>query len=163
MIATVRDQVREALGELRRTVATLRAPVEADLQLRQALRRLANHFEGATGITVHLMLPDESQNLPDAHRLALYRAAQEALTNVQRHAGADDVWLQLSHQDGTVTLLVGDNGAGFPARAEQEGFGLRGMRERAEQLGGELYLEPRPGGGTQLSYRIPLPVENAHG
>jgi signal transduction histidine kinase len=163
MIATVRDQVREALGELRRTVATLRAPVEVDLQLRQGLRRLANHFEEATAITVHLMLPVERPDLPDEHRLAVYRAAQEALTNVQRHAGANDVWLQLNHQDGAVTLLVGDNGAGLPAGAEQGGFGLRGMRERAEQLGGELYLEPRPGGGTQLSFRIPLPVEDSDG
>jgi signal transduction histidine kinase len=162
MIATVREQVRDALSELRRTVATLRAPLEADLQLRAALRRLATHFEEATGITVHLMLPDEKPDLPDAKRMALYRAAQEALTNVHRHAEARDVWLQLAWQDETVALLVGDNGKGLPAGDARSGFGLRGLRERAEQLGGELYLEPRSGGGTQLYFRLPLPVEEAH-
>ena len=159
MVGTVRDQVREALTELRRTVAKLRAPLEADLELRKALLRLATHFEEATGITAHLMLTDEIEGLPEAHRLAFYRAAQEALTNVQRHADAQDVWLQLTWHDGVITLLVSDNGAGIPNVADQGGFGLRGLRERAAQLGGELYLESRPGGGTQLSFRLPLAVE----
>jgi signal transduction histidine kinase len=78
---------------------------------------------------------------------------------VQRHADAQDVWLQLTQHDGMITLLVSDNGAGLPDVADQGGFGLRGLRERAAQLGGELYLEPRPGGGTQLSFRLPLLVQ----
>jgi signal transduction histidine kinase len=159
MVGTVREQVREALSELRSTVARLRAPLEADLQLCRALERLAGHFEGATGLTVHLMLPAEMQDLPDAHRLALYRAAQEALTNVHRHAQAQDVWLQLTRQDGIIALLVSDNGTGFHRESARDGgYGLSGLRERAAQLGGELYLEPRSGGGTQLSFRLPLPA-----
>jgi signal transduction histidine kinase len=163
MVGVVREQVSEALSELRRTVATLRAPLEEDLQLRSALQRLVRHFEEATGITVHLLLPDERAELSDPYRLALYRAAQEALTNVQRHAQARDVWLQLTWQDGMVALLVGDNGVGLSREVEQSGFGLRGLRERAAQLGGEFYVEPRPGGGTQLSLRLPLPVEGGDG
>jgi signal transduction histidine kinase len=163
MVGVVREQVSEALSELRRTVATLRAPLEEDLQLHSALQRLVRHFEEATGITVHLMLPDERPELPDPYRVALYRVAQEALTNVQRHAQARDVWLQLTWQDGMVALLVGDNGVGPSRDAEQSGFGLRGLRERAAQLGGEFYVEPRPGGGTQLSLRLPLPVEGGDG
>lgn len=163
LVGTVREQVREALAELRATVAALRAPVEADLQLGSALRRLMDHFEEATGLTIHRVLPEEMPPLPDAHRLALYRAAQEALTNVQRHAGAEQVWLVLSAGDDAIALLVSDDGKGVMLAGETEGFGLRGLRERAEQLGGELHLEPRPGGGTQLSFRLPLPRKNDNG
>jgi signal transduction histidine kinase len=159
MIGTVREQVGEALGELRSTVATLRTPVEADLQLRSALRRLVTDFEGATGLTVHRLLPDELPTLSDSRRLALYRAAQEALTNIQRHAGAGQVWLVLTVSDDAITLLVSDDGQGMSVRADSTGFGLRGLRERVTQLGGELHVEPRPGGGTQLSVRLPLPPE----
>jgi signal transduction histidine kinase len=159
LVATVREQVREALAELRATVATLRSPVEADLHLRSALRRMVAHFEEATGLTINRVLPEEMPPLPDAHRLALYRAAQEALTNVQKHAGAHQAWLVLTAGDGTVTLLVSDDGAGISLRSGQTGFGLQGLRERAEQLGGEVHVESRPGGGTQVSFRLPLPPE----
>jgi signal transduction histidine kinase len=164
MVGTVRDEVREALGELRSTVATLRTPIEADLQLLSSLSRLAAHFEQAAGVTVHQAVPEEMPSLPDTHRLALYRAAQEALTNVQRHAGAEQVWLVLTAHEGSVTLLVSDDGRGLPLSGEQTGFGLRGLRERAAQLDGELHVEPRPGGGTQVSFRLPLPgAEEWHG
>jgi signal transduction histidine kinase len=159
LVGTVREQVREALSELRATVATLRMPIEADLQLRSSLRRLMAHFEEATGLTVNRILPQEMPHLPDGYRLTLYRAAQEALTNIQKHAEAQQVWLVLSTSDDAVTLLVGDDGRGLTLSRDATGFGLRGLRERAEQLGGELHLEPRPGGGTQLSFRLPLPAE----
>ena len=163
MVGVVREQVSEALSELRRTVATLRAPLEEDLQLRRALQRLVRHFEEATGITVHLMLPDERPELPDTYRVALYRAAQEALTNVQRHAQAGEVWFQLTLQEGRITLLVGDNGVGPTTRTpSNSGFGLHGLRERAARLGGEMHLDARPGGGTQLRFSLPLPQEETH-
>jgi signal transduction histidine kinase len=173
LVGTVREQVHEALSELRATVATLRSPVEADLNLLSALRRLMAHFEQATGLMVHSVLPDELPPLPDAHRLALYRAAQEALTNIQKHADARRVWLVLSTGGGaalgnavqggdtvtmeeTVTLLVSDDGRGVDTERNSGGFGLHGLRERADHLGGTLHVEPRPGGGTQLSFCLPL-------
>jgi signal transduction histidine kinase len=164
MVGTVREEVREALAELRSAVATLRAPIEADLHLRGSLQRLIAHFEDATGLMVHQVLPEEMPPLPGAYRLAIYRTAQEALTNIQKHAQAKRVWLMLTTRDHAVTLLVGDDGQGVSLRKEQTGFGLRGMRERAAQLGGELHLEPRAGGGTQVSFRLPLPAqEDTHG
>ncbi len=162
MVRTVRQQVKEALSELRRTVATLRAPVEADLSLPRALRRLATGFESATGITMHLMAPDELPELSSAQRVALYRAAQESLTNIQRHAQARDAWLQLSSQNGTMTLVVRDNGVGLPDSAGLSGFGIRGLRERALQLGGGFTLQPRPGRGTQVSFHLPLGQEQPY-
>jgi signal transduction histidine kinase len=159
MVGTVREQVREALGELRSTVATLRTPIEADLQLRSSLRRLVTHFEEATDIAVHRLLPEVIPDLPSEQRLALYRATQEALTNIQRHAEASQVWLVLTVSDDAITLLVSDDGQGLTFSGKELGFGLQGMRERAAQLGGDLHLEPRRGGGAQLSFRLPLPQE----
>ncbi len=162
MVGVVRDQVREGLSELRRTVATLRTPLEADLSLSQSLARLAADFEAGTGIVVHLDLPDHPPALPDTHRLALYRATQEGLTNVQRHARAGSVWLRLSvlDRDRAVTLVVEDDGVGFPADAEQVGLGLRGMQERALQLGGALALGSSPWGGARITLRLPLSWED---
>lgn len=161
MVGTVRQQVREALAELRATVAALRTPVEADLQLRSSLRRLISHFEEATGLTVHRIVPEDLLNVPQTHRLALFRTAQEALTNIQKHAKASQVWFVLTVRDDAITLLIGDDGTGISLSGQPAGYGLRGLRERAAQLGGELYLEPRQGGGSQLSLRLPLPVEEA--
>ncbi|HSJ58487.1 MAG TPA: sensor histidine kinase [Anaerolineae bacterium] len=158
MVGTAREQVREALAELRGTVATLRTPVAVDLQLGSALRRLVADFEAATGVPVHQAVPDELPALPEMHRLALYRAAQEGLTNIQRHAQASQAWLVLDVRDGTVRLLIGDDGRGLPAAgAGDRGFGLRGLCERAVQLGGDCHVAPRPGGGTQLSFQLTLP------
>jgi len=163
MVGTVREQVREALSELRSTVAALRTPIEADLRLRDSVRRLASTFEEATGLTVNLMLPEEMPDLPGLYRLALYRTAQEALTNVQRHAQAQDIWLQLTCDGEAITLMVSDNGVGIPVGADEAGFGLRGMYERAARLGGELHLDPRPGGGSQVRFSLPLPEEETDG
>jgi signal transduction histidine kinase len=162
MVGTVREQIREALGELRSTVAALRSPIEADLQLRAALRRLIDDFERATGLTVHRVLPDEMPLLPETYRLTFLRAAQEALTNIEKHAGANQVWLVLSVGNEDAALLVSDDGIGVSPTAGSRGFGLQGLRERAGKLGGELHVESRPGGGTQLSLRLPLPGSGDH-
>ncbi len=162
MVGTSREQVRGALGELRAVVATLRSPLEADLGLRTALERMAGGFEQATGITVHLMLTPDLPDLPETHRLALYRTAQEALTNIQKHARASDAWLQLTRQDGNILLLVRDNGQGIGDPNGGLGFGLRGLRERAAHLGGDMLIEGRAGGGTQISIRLPLDEGSGH-
>jgi len=160
MVVTVREQVRQALAELRRAVTALRVPLEADLPLPDSLTRLATRFEEGTGITVHRALPEDMAPLPETHRLALYRAAQEALTNVQRHADAHQVWLVLTADDERVILLVGDDGCGFPPEIERHGFGLEGLRERVARLGGTLHLGARPGGGAEVRVSLPLPEED---
>jgi signal transduction histidine kinase len=160
MVHTVHQQVVEALAELRRTVATLRTPLEVDLSLLSALTRLASGFEEATGITVNRMLPEELPSLPDTHRLALQRAAQEALTNVQRHAQAKQVWLELTLEPEAISLLVKDDGRGFVVdTASQHGFGLRGMQERAAHLNGAFHLNSTPGAGSQICFHLPLPPD----
>ncbi len=159
MIGTMREQMKEALADLRRTVATLRAPLTDDLPLAVALTRLAQNFQGGTGLAVHLQLPSALPDVSAAQRLTLYRAAQEALTNAQRHAHAQHIWLDVQESDHQLTLTAADDGQGFPSGLNGEGYGLRGLRERAAQLGGQLYLESRPEGGAQL--RLVLPTEAA--
>ena len=170
MIATVREQVREALSELRQSVAVLRQPVELDLSLEMAVRRLGEAFQQATGTSLEVQI-DELPALPDPHRLALYRAAQEALTNIQRHAQAQHAWLKLSAVEQRLEMVVEDDGVGCnlaqettssPAGDQPVGFGLLGLQERAAQLRGECRVENREAGGCQLTFWLPYPVEEPH-
>ena len=93
---------------------------------------------------------------PDAE-LAVYRIAQEALTNVARHSCCDEARLELRPLDGGVLLEVSDAGAGFDPAKIPEGAGIRGMRERALLAGGELEIEGAPRGGTTVRLRLPGP------
>jgi signal transduction histidine kinase len=162
MIATVHQQMREGLNELRRTVATLRTPLAVDLSLPKALLQLARDFEQATQLRIHVSAPDTLPPLPNRRRIALYRAAQEALTNVQRHAQAQTAWLTLQVTAQAATLIISDDGIGLPDDLEDNGFGLRGMRERAAQLGGEMQLTTRTEGGACVVFRLPLTVEETN-
>ncbi len=154
MLATVRDQVRQSLSELRRTVAALRQPVD---DLPAALTALAQRFAAATGLAVTVHCASDLGELPPAVRLLLYRAAQEGLTNVQRHAHARHAWLTLTREGNHVVLTLDDDGQGPPPHPlEQGGLGLRGMAEQAHRFGGQASLHPRPQGGARLVIRIPL-------
>jgi signal transduction histidine kinase len=162
MVETVRQQVLEGLGELRRTVAALRTPVEEELSLPNALTRLAQHFEEATGIHSQLELPVQTPPLPPAVRHALYRTAQEALTNIQRHSGARQVWLAFAALDGDrLELRIADDGKGLTESISSHGYGLRGLQERAEQLQGSFTATNRPGGGALIQLTLPWPTTTA--
>ncbi len=168
MVGTMRDQLKEALAELRQAVAALRATSPAPAAgdpgpslepFDDTVAALAHTFQVATGLPVYLALPADFPPLPLAHRLALYRAVQESLTNIQRHAAASQAWLEIQLDNGTILLTVADDGQGLPPETPDGRFGLQGLRERAGQLGGQMILEPRPGGGTQLRFQLPLPEE----
>ena len=162
MVNAVRQQLNEGLSDVRRTVAMLRTPVFTDVSLPKALHELATGFEKATQLPIRVTLPDTLPPLPEAYRLALYRAAQEALTNVQRHAHASQASLTMDISAAGLTLCVGDNGIGLPEGAGQQGFGLRGMRERVTQLGGSVDLSSEAAGGTTVSIQLPTPLEKSH-
>ncbi|HRI56551.1 MAG TPA: sensor histidine kinase [Anaerolineae bacterium] len=164
MVGAVLEEIRAGLGELRRTVATLRTPVEADLALGPALKRLTDDFQRATGIAIQLSVADDLPELTASQRHALYRGAQEGLTNIQKHAGAGAAWIDLICVDGTVALRVRDDGLGLAANAgDQTGFGLPGLYERATQLGGQLTVGSAPAGGVELLMTLPLAPEQSHG
>ncbi|MBN1427233.1 MAG: sensor histidine kinase [Anaerolineae bacterium] len=155
MIDTSRRQVREALQDLRRTVGRLREPVEIELSLTQALRHLVAGFQETTGLAVHLELPGNTCEVSSAQRLALYRTAQEGLTNIQRHAAAHQAWLRLECSPDRIVLQVIDDGRGLADDTPSAGFGLLGLQERAAQLAGTITLSARTGSGTILAIQLP--------
>lgn len=164
MIEAMRGQLKQALAELRQTVSALRSP-EAVAALNGSLETAVTHlvqtFQEATGLAIELAVPDELPLLPEAYRLALYRAAQESLTNVQRHAKAQQAWLVIATDASHITLSVSDNGQGFGDEAADGRFGLIGLRERAKQLGGSLVLSRADEGGARLIMQLPVPVVEA--
>jgi len=152
----------ECLQEVRRSVGALRSATLEELSLAGALKKLASVFAENTGMDVQLDLEmPEDLSLPCDTRLALYRAAQEGLTNVQRHAHARSARVVLARENGHVELAVEDDGIGPGSSRGESGFGLTGLRERVELLGGQLGFGSAPEGGSRLSVRLPAAHEPA--
>ncbi|GAA3554832.1 sensor histidine kinase [Amycolatopsis ultiminotia] len=146
---------RENLAEARAMVAALTPSELATGSLPDAVRRQANRLADETGIVVECTVDDALPPLRTAVEVVLLRAAQEALSNVRKHAGASRVHVRLSAVDGAVRLRVDDDGGGFSPQAPTSGFGLRGMRSRAEQVGGRLAVQAGEDGGTELELEVP--------
>ncbi len=162
MIGTMRDEMKEALAELRRTVTALRTPISDELPLDIALSNLTQSFQQDTGIPTVFSVSSGFPSLPGSYRLALYRTAQEALTNIQRHAMAKNAWIRLDADDHEVILVIEDDGKGLVEGIENAaGSGILGQRERAAQLGGEIRIGERTGGGAQLVFSVPQPVKES--
>jgi len=144
------------LAEMRALIFELRPESLEQEGLVAALAKQAAALRARHGITVQTALGDEPE-LPLEQKEALYRIAQEALHNTVKHARASQVELVLARADRCLTLEVRDNGQGFDPGGSFPGhLGLRSMRERAEQLGGELSFASAPGQGTTVCARIPL-------
>jgi signal transduction histidine kinase len=164
MIEAMRTQLKQALAELRQTVSALRSPAAAvalNGSLEAAVTHLVQTFQEATGLSIDLTMPEELPLLPEPHRLALYRAAQESLTNVQRHANARQAWLIVAADATHITLTVSDDGQGFGNEAVDGRFGLIGLRERAKQLSGTLTLGAADEGGARVIMQLPVPMVEA--
>ncbi|MFC0005860.1 sensor histidine kinase [Micromonospora siamensis] len=144
---------REALDELRVTLGAVRRGAEREPVPGLArLDALVGRLAGA-GLRVELRVTGEPADLPPPVDLAAYRVAQEALTNVLRHAGVDRAAVTVRHAPGEVSVEVTDAGTGGEGGA---GHGLAGMRERVAALGGELAAGPLPGGGFRVYARLPV-------
>jgi len=152
-IRLVQDTTRASLDEVRDVARRLRPGVLEDLGLHDALAALATDFS-IPGVQIRRMFTPGLPDLDPDVELVIYRVAQEALTNVARHAGADTVELSLTRRGGTVVLRVADNGRGL--RGHEEAAGIRGMRERALLIGGELQIGSRRGGGTEVRLLVPV-------
>ncbi|HLI84924.1 MAG TPA: two-component regulator propeller domain-containing protein [Bryobacteraceae bacterium] len=155
-----RKMARHSLTEARRAVMDLRASVLEGRDLATALNSGAQMWTAGSGVEVEVDVSGERKSLPPDMEQHLLRIAQEAVTNVLKHAGASKICLKLHMEAKKLFLRVADNGHGFEhpdAFSPQEGhFGLLGMRERAERLGGELHLASHPGEGTEVEVTVPL-------
>jgi signal transduction histidine kinase len=147
---------RSGLTETRRALQALRASPLEDLGLGLALRNLAQSTAARGGLAVEVQVPDDIENLSPDVEQAVYRIAQEALSNALHHSSAAKIRLSLERTNGRLTLLVQDDGRGFdPSDGEALGhYGMRGMRERAELVGGTLHVESRPGEGTSVRLEV---------
>lgn len=145
---------RNGLDETRRALKALRAGPLEDLGLRLALKALIENAVGRANIPVEFDYPQSAPSLPVDVEQNLYRIAQEALENVVRHANASRAGVKLESANGGVRLSIRDDGSGFnpAARGNENRFGLRGLRERAEALGGRLDVTSQPGQGTEITF-----------
>ena len=155
------ELVRATMTDLRHSLAGLRPPALEERSLPCALSDLTEQLSRSCGVAVTCAIDDEAAALDRCVQETLYRVGQEALTNVAKHARANRVSLTLSVKNAVALLEVGDDGVGLDAapRGSRGQFGVRGMCERVEALGGVLTLGPQPEGGTVLRVRIPLEAE----
>jgi len=152
-------QLNDVLGEVRRISHDLRPAILDDLGLAAALDHLAHEVTQNSAVPVHFRAEGRTDGLPDVANTVLFRIAQEALTNIERHAGAQRVEITLVREARQVTLTIADDGHGFDpvgvAIHPKRGIGLRNMMERMDAIGGELNITSSETGTTvQASVEI---------
>lgn len=153
-----KQAVRQALEEVRRIARELRPEMLEQLGLVSALTELSRKFAESSGVRVERRFASDLPGLSNDAELAVYRVAQESLTNVARHAGATQVEIALQPGAGSVVLRVVDDGRGMPgpdALALNGHGGLRGMRERALLVGGALAVKRGGDGGVEVRLEVP--------
>jgi two-component system sensor histidine kinase UhpB len=150
----MREAARRGAEDVRTIARRLRPEVLDELGLRSALVALSASVVEQSGLDVERSL-DGDLDLSAEQELVVYRVAQEGLTNVVRHAGACRVQLLLRGDADGVSLIVRDDGVGLPADAEADPTGIRGMRERALLIGGELVIREARPDGTELRLWLP--------
>jgi two-component system, NarL family, sensor histidine kinase UhpB len=151
----LRETARQGTEEVRRIVRQLRPEALEDLGLQSALAALATAFSEHARIPIERRL-EHGPPLSEEHELVVYRVAQEALTNVARHADATAVELRLERIDERVILTVRDDGRGLPSDVSRSSHGILGMRERAMLIGAQFSITTPRGGGTEVRLSVPL-------
>jgi len=157
-VRQAQDHIAEEMEKLRGLISELRPAALDELGLEASVRDLAERTQALYGLEVEtrFQLPPSAPQPASEIETAAYRIVQEALTNAARHAGATLVLVEVVRADGSLRVTVTDDGRGFHAGHEGDGFGLRGMRERAELLDGRLQVAVREEGGTEVSATLPL-------
>jgi signal transduction histidine kinase len=155
----VRTIAQQALDRIRTRSQWLHPGLLDDFGLERALQVFVEQFERQTGIRTTLAVVGPVQPIKDGRAIHVYRIAQEALSNVGRHSGSTEAWVRLSSHGEWLELEIEDRGKGMPAdevlRRPDRGLGLVSMRERAELIGGELWLDEAEQGGVRVKLRVP--------
>jgi signal transduction histidine kinase len=150
------DLARESLREARRSVQALRPQALEEKPLSEALKDLIEKMTGGTTVQAEFTLRGQPRELPAEWEANILRIGQEVLTNVLRHARASEFKVQLAFDSREIRLEMRDNGRGFDPGGRHEGFGLQGMRERAEGMGSQISIQSGEGKGTVISIILPL-------
>lgn len=158
-LAQVQSVARQALQDLRNLIFALRPDILDDLGLSLAVRSQAKKYLEPAGVKVRFRMALESQ-LPPEVEITVFRVVQEAITNIVRHARASEAYISLTQKDARLIVRVEDNGLGFnPTQVmarQRQNWGLHGMKERINLLGGHFYIGARPGHGTLVLAEVPL-------
>jgi two-component system sensor histidine kinase UhpB len=149
------DTIQSTLERVRQLSLSLRPPQLDDLGLAAALRSHLDRQARMAGLASHFDAAGAPHDVPPDTETACFRVAQEAITNVLRHAHARNLWVRLYDDAGRLALSVRDDGAGFDVRAVR-GLGLAGMEERTALVGGSLELRAAPGQGTVVLAMFPV-------
>ncbi len=165
-LGRIGNLLQTSLDEIKHTLGALRPPEFRRRPLVSVIHGLIMQHESLTGVRVELKVENDLPPVSLPVKIALYRILQEALSNAYRHADVDRLDVRLSSDGDWVTLDVRDAGRGFeppplegPAATEQEEhIGLRGMRDRAQLVGGQIWLTSRPGQGTRIQVKVPTDV-----
>ncbi|MFP5318141.1 MAG: histidine kinase [Acidimicrobiia bacterium] len=154
-IDELRTEVREAIGEVRETLGDLRTGVSPERGIVAALTSFLERVEDRSGLDVNFSYEERSR-LPIVQEQEIWRIAQEAITNVERHAQASHLSVRWEYDGGAALLAVADDGRGFvPGRdGRADSYGIQGMRERADAIGAALEIDSAPGGGTVVRCRV---------
>jgi two-component system sensor histidine kinase UhpB len=154
-LAELAEVVQQSLQDVRRISRELRPEALDELGLVNALIALCSRVTEQSGLRIHRRLEGGLPELPPDVELAIYRVAQEALTNAMRHSKATEATVSLSRETGELVLIVADDGRGLPEHVT-EGGGLTGMRERAMLIGAALTINSVPGTGVEVTLRLGL-------
>ncbi len=154
----IRRMIQETIDDLRRIVRALRPVYLEELGLAPALEMLARDLGPHGTMLIHFEKTGEPRRMAPETEIALYRIAQEALTNAWRHSQASEVWLSVQFAETQVVVRVRDNGKGFvfSTQTAPQHFGMMGMQERAGLIGARLQIQSEPGAGTTVTVQAPM-------
>jgi signal transduction histidine kinase len=161
-IARAHEQIAEIIDGIRGLINDVRPAALDQLGLAAGVETLAERLAERSGMSIDLDIDLAHESRREATRLGpelesiIYRTVQEALNNVVKHAGTNQARVSIEERDGTVAVVVEDDGRGFEPSSDHEGFGLLGMHERASLAGGELTIGPGPRGGTRVRAEFPV-------
>ncbi len=151
------DDTNQIISRMRQIAQDIRPPLLDTLGFVSAMQTHSNEFGLRTNLQVRFEADEDIPKLSDVYSITLYRTLQESLTNIIKHANANQVWVELNADEQNVTLTVQDNGVGFADKEEifKNGIGISSLRERLELVGGELFINSSPTKGTIISARLP--------
>ena len=157
------NDLNQVIGDIRRYIMDLRPTELQGRRLEEALASLVGYLEDRAGVSVAVNLDLDPALLPERYFVNIWHILQESFSNIEKYAHAKKVSVSLAICDGDIRLTITDDGDGFDLETSElgRGYGLPNIKDRAERLGGILYITSSPGAGTNLDIKVPVPIPTA--